>query len=185
MYFKKLIGKKCYLSPIDVNDAEIFTEWLNDMVIIINLELYSSIISLENEKAFLNNLSNDHNYSIIDMETEKIIGNCGFQNVDYVNQTAEAGIFIGDKSFWNKGYGTEALSLLADYGFKALNFHNIMLRVYEYNKKAIRCYEKTGFKQIGKRRGALLRNLERHNIVFMDLLRDEFYDLPKQERGKI
>jgi hypothetical protein len=63
MYFKKLVGKKCYLSPIDVNDAEKFTEWLNDMEILVNLQLYGGIISLENEKAFLNNLSKEHNYS--------------------------------------------------------------------------------------------------------------------------
>ena len=78
MYFKKLVGKKCYLSPIDVNDAGKFTEWLNDMEILTNLQLYSSIISVENEKTFLGNLSRDHNYSIIDLETEEIIGNCGF-----------------------------------------------------------------------------------------------------------
>ena len=64
MYFKKLIGKKCYLAPIDVNDAEKYTEWLNDMEILKNLQLYTEIISLESEKTFLNNLSKDHNYSI-------------------------------------------------------------------------------------------------------------------------
>ena len=31
MYFKKLIGKKCYLSPIDINDYEKFTEWFNNI----------------------------------------------------------------------------------------------------------------------------------------------------------
>ena len=175
MYFKKLVGKKCYLSPIDVNDAEKFTEWLNDMEISINLQLYGGTISLENERAFLSNLSKDHNYSIIDLETERLIGNCGFLDIDYVNQTAETGIFIGDKKFWNKGYGTEALSLLIDYGFKALNFHNIMLKVYEYNKSAIKCYEKIGFKLIGKRREALHRNLEKHNIIFMDIIQNEYY----------
>jgi hypothetical protein len=46
MYFKKLIGKKCYLSPIDPNDAEKFTEWLNDMEIIINLQLYNVLPTL-------------------------------------------------------------------------------------------------------------------------------------------
>jgi RimJ/RimL family protein N-acetyltransferase len=175
VYFKKLAGKKCYLSPIDVNDAEVFTEWLNDMELSVNLQLYNSIISVESEKVFLDNLSKDHNYSIIDSETNKLIGNCGFMDIDYVNQTAELGIFIGDKQFWNKGYGTEALSLLIDYGFKALNFYNIMLRVYEYNKNAIRCYEKIGFKQIGKRRKALNRNLEKHDIIFMDLLQGDFF----------
>ena len=176
MYFKKLIGKKCYLSPIDTNDAEIFAEWLNDMEVLNNLQLYSSIVSLEAEKEFLSNLSKDHNYSIIDLETNEIIGNCGFLDIDPVNQTAETGIFIGNKAYWNKGYGTEALSLLIDYGFMALNFHNIMVKVYEYNKIAIKCYEKIGFKKIGARRKALYRNLEKHDIIFMDLLRDEFYE---------
>ena len=161
---------------MDTNDAEKYTEWLNDMEILWNLQLYCGAISLENEKTFLSNLSKDHNYSIIDMETEELIGNCGFMDIDHINQTSEAGIFIGNKKIWNKGYGTEALSLLIDYGFKALNFHNIMLRVYEYNKGAIKSYEKIGFKKIGKRREALHRNLEKHNIVYMDILPDEFYE---------
>jgi len=171
MYFKKLIGKKCYLSPIEVNDAEKYTEWLNDMEILENLQLYTATISLENEKVFLNNLSKDHNYGIIDLETNELIGNCGFMDIDYINQSAEAGIFIGNKSFWNKGYGTEAFSLLIDYGFKALNFHNIMVKVYEYNKNAIKCYKKIGFKIIGIRREALHRDLQKHNIVYMDILK--------------
>ena len=176
MYFKKLAGKKCYLSPIEANDADKYTEWLNDMELLLNLQLYSSAISLENEKALLSNLSKDHNYSIVDLETDELIGNCGFMDIDHVNQTSEIGIFIGNKKIWNKGYGTEALSLLIDYGFKALNFNNIMLRVYEYNKGAIKSYEKIGFKFIGKRRKALYRNLEKHDIVYMDILPDEFYE---------
>ena len=176
MYFRKLVGKKCYLSPMDTNDAEKYTEWLNDMELLVNLQLYSGIIGLESEKGFIDSLSRDHNYSIIDIEKNELVGNCGFLDIDHVNQTAEAGIFIGNKDYRNKGYGTEAFSLLIDYGFNALNFHNIMLKVYEYNKIAIRCYEKIGFRQIGIRREALQRNLERHNIVFMDLLSNDFFE---------
>ena len=175
MYFKKLIGKKCYLSPIDVNDSDKFTGWLNDMELSINLQLYGGVINSESEKIFLTDLSKDHNYSIIDNEKNELIGNCGFMDIDHVNQIAETGIFIGNKNYRNRGYGTEALSLLIDYGFKALNFHNIMLKVYEYNKAAIRCYEKTGFKQMGTRREALHRNLQKHNIIYMDILPDDFF----------
>jgi len=160
---------------MDSNDAEKYTEWLNDMEILVNLHLYNSVISLENEKVFINELSKDHNYSIVDLETNELIGNCGFKDIDYTNQIAEAGIFLGNKKFWNKGYGTEAMSLLIDYGFKALNFHNIMLKVFEFNKRAIRCYEKTGFKRIGTRREAMQRDLKKHNIIYMDILPDEFY----------
>jgi RimJ/RimL family protein N-acetyltransferase len=176
MYFKKLIGNKCFLSPIDPNDAEKFTEWLNDLELTINLTLYNSIINAENERIFLNDLAKEHNYSIIDLETNELIGNCGFVDMDNVNQTAEVGIFIGNKNYWNKGYGSEALSLLMDYGFKALNLHNILIRVYDYNKRAKKSYEKIGFKQIGIRRESLYRNLEKHNIIYMDILPNEFYE---------
>ncbi|MCL2185336.1 MAG: GNAT family N-acetyltransferase [Treponema sp.] len=176
MYFKKMTGKKCYLSPIDVNDTQIFTQWLNDLDLTKNLILYSSSINMESEKEFLINLSKDHNYSIIDIETDQLIGNCGFSEIDYLNQTAEIGLFIGNKDYWNKGYGTEALSLLIDYGFKALNFHSIMLKVYGFNARAKKCYEKIGFKQIGIRRESLLRDLKRYDIIYMDILKDDFYE---------
>jgi RimJ/RimL family protein N-acetyltransferase len=176
MYFKKPIGKKCYLSPIDQNDAEKFTEWLNDLEILVNLQLYNGQVNLESERTILGELSKEHNYSIIANETNELIGECGLLAIDHVNQIAETGIFIGNKNYWNKGYGTEALTLLLDFGFKALNLHNIQLRVYEYNKRAIKSYEKIGFKKIGIRREAVYRNMERHGIIYMDIVSKEFYE---------
>ena len=134
------------------------------------------IINVDNERGFLNNLSKDHNYSIIDFEKNELIGNCGFLDVDYLNQTAETGLFIGNKNYWNQGYGSEALTLLLDYGFKALNLNNIMLKVYAFNKRAIKSYEKVGFKVIGKRRKGLRRGKETYDIIFMDILEKEFYE---------
>jgi RimJ/RimL family protein N-acetyltransferase len=183
MYFKKMIGKKCYLSPIDQGDAEKFAEWLNDLEVTVHLSFYPGIINTESEKGFLETLSREHNYSIINNETNTLIGNCGYINLDHVNQTAEAGIFIGNKNYWNRGYGTEALTLLADYGFKALNLHNIGLRVYAFNERAIACYQRVGFKPAGRRREALLRGQTRSDIVYMDLLADEFYAAKQQTGG--
>jgi len=171
-----MTGKKCYLSPINVNDAEKFTEWLNDFEVTQNLTLYEKSISLEAEKEILGRLAKEHNYSIIDIAANKVIGNCGYMNLNHLDQTGELGIFIGDKDYWNKGYGTEALSLLIDYGFQALNLHNIWLKVYSFNERAIKVYEKIGFKVIGRRREARLRGTERHDDIFMDILRGDFYE---------
>ncbi|MDR2941546.1 MAG: GNAT family N-acetyltransferase [Treponema sp.] len=177
MYFKKMTGQKCYLSPIDENDAEKYTEWLNDLEITVNLgPLYGSILNVDKEKDLLKELSKNHNYSIIDLETNELIGNCGFLEIDNLNQTAEIGIFIGNKNFWNKGYGTEALVLLMDYGFKAINLHNITLRVFPFNERGMKCYEKIGFKLIGKRRESLKRGNKVYDIIYMDILNKEFYE---------
>jgi len=176
MYYKKMVGKKCYLSPIDVADADKFTEWLNDMEVIINLQRYSKNLDLNTENQKLAELAKGHNYAIINSENEELIGNCGFMEIDNLNQTGEIGIFIGNKIYWNKGYGTEALTLLLDYGFKALNLHNVQLRVYSFNVRAIKSYEKIGFKTYGKRREALLRGKERYDLIHMDILYNEFYE---------
>ena len=176
MYFRKLVGKKCYLSPIDINDAGKFTEWLNDLEVTQYLSaMYPRAINAQNEKGFLEKLAKEHNYSIIDIETNELIGSCGFIGLDHLNQTAEIGIFIGNKTHWNKGIGTEALILLLDYGFMALNLHNIQLRVYSFNERAIKSYKKIGFKTIGNRREALRRGNKLYDIIFMDILYDEFY----------
>jgi RimJ/RimL family protein N-acetyltransferase len=182
MYFKKMVGKKCYLSPIDINDAEKYVEWLNDPEVIINLTFYNRIISMANEKTFLEDLSKDHHYAIIDKNTDELIGTCGFIKIDHLNQTAEIGIFIGNKNYWNKGYGSEALTLLVDYGFKALNLHNIGLTVYQFNKRAMAAYEKVGFKNMGKRREALKRGDKTYDIIYMDILSNEFYDMDDRSR---
>ena len=176
MYYKKLIGQKCYLSPIDINDSDKFVEWLNDIEVTKNLNLYPMQINNENEKEILKSLANLQNYSIIDIENNKLIGSCGFINIDHLNQTGEASIFIGDKNYWNKGYGSEALKLLLDYGFKALNLYSVFLQVFGFNERAIKTYEKIGFKKIGIRRQCDIRNRERHDLILYDILVDEFYN---------
>ncbi|MCL2557040.1 MAG: GNAT family N-acetyltransferase, partial [Treponema sp.] len=146
---------------MDARDAEKFTAWLNDLEVTENLLLYEKSISLAAEREILEKLSRSHNYSIIDIARDEIIGNCGYADLDHVDQAGEVGIFIGDKSYWNKGYGTEALGLLLDFGFKALNLHNIFLRVASFNERAIKSYEKVGFKVFGRHREALLRGDKR------------------------
>ena len=175
MYFKKMIGERCYLSPIDTDDAAKYTEWLNDMDIVQYLSLAHMVISMQSEQEVLKNLSRDHNYGIIENTENRLVGNCGLMDIDHINQTAEAGIFIGDKEFLNRSFGREALSLLIDYSFRYLNLQNIMLRVYSFNERAIKCYGNIGFKTIGTRRNAIRRNLKVHDFIFMDIIPDDFY----------
>ncbi len=180
MYFKKLVGEKCYLSPMDENDAEKFTEWLNDLEMTQYLvNLHTRVITMETEKEILKKIANEHNYSIIDISSNELIGSCSFLKMDNLNQSAVVGIFIGNKNYWNKGYGRDALSLLMDYGFKVLNLHTISLRVASFNERAIKCYEKIGFKIFGRKRECLLKGGRRYDMIYMDILYNEFYEKNK------
>jgi RimJ/RimL family protein N-acetyltransferase len=175
-YFKKLIGEKCYLSPMSMKDVEQYTEWLNDFDVTVNLVLFERVISVENEKDILERMikSDDFVFAIVDKEKDELIGNCGLHRIDSVDRKAEFGIFIGNKEYWNKGYGTEATNLILDFAFNGLNLNNIMLEVYAYNKAAIHVYEKCGFTIIGKRRQARFIGGEYHDVVYMDILASEY-----------
>ena len=97
MYVKKLIGTQCYLSPLNLEDAEQYAVWLNDVEVIENLQLSSSIISVEGEREFLKKLAQEHNYGIIDLKTNHLLGNVGFIDINHLHRTAEIGIFIGER----------------------------------------------------------------------------------------
>ncbi|SCL87639.1 GNAT family N-acetyltransferase [Sporanaerobacter sp. PP17-6a] len=175
MYFKKIVGQKCYLSPINEEDYEKYTEWVNDMEVAAGLIFASNLIGPEAEKLTLERLSIDgYNFAIIDIKKDELIGNCGFPKLDQLNKAGEVGIFIGNKDYWGKGYGQEVLKLLLDFGFNILNLHNISLKVYSFNQQAIKCYKKVGFKEAGRIRESKFIAGKAYDEIFMDILDKEY-----------
>lgn len=176
-YFNKIDGDNIYLSPINIEDAEIYVKWLCNPNISDMLHSTKRVFNLVNEKEFLEKrLANgDYIFSIIRKRDDIIIGNIGINDIDLVDRTATLGIFIGDIDNHNKGYGSEALKLLLNYGFGVLNLNNIDLHVFDFNKKAIACYKKVGFKEYGRRHKAYYINGEYHDEISMEILKDDFY----------
>lgn len=172
-YFKKIEGERIYLSPMNEEDYEKYTAWINDLEISLNLGNAHQIYTLTKEKEILKEIS-ENSFAIIEKKNDKLIGNCGLIDIEHVTRKAELGIFIGEKEYWDKGFGTEAIKLLLDYGFNLLNLHNIMLEVFSFNKRAIKVYKKIGFKEIGRRREAREIAGKKYDEVFMDILSHEF-----------
>jgi RimJ/RimL family protein N-acetyltransferase len=176
-YYKKLIGKQCYLSPCRPGDAEKWAEWFNDLAVTIPLgdEAYlPSTLESEQETVASMIKNRDHVFSIVDLQSDELIGRCLLFGVDHVNQTAMFGIVIGEKAYWGKGYGQEATRLTLDYGFNLLNLNSIMLGVFAFNTQAINCYLKVGFKEIGRRRQARIIGEKKYDAILMDILAEEF-----------
>ncbi len=173
-YLKKIVGRKCYLSPINIDDADKYAEWLADIEVSRFLQITHQILTVPMEREILSKLSNDNILAIVDLKSDELIGSCGFVELDLLNKKAEYGIFIGNKGYWGKGYGKEATTLALDFGFNILNLNNIMLKVYSYNKGAIKCYEKCGFKLIGRRRSTRIINKTAYDEIYMDILASEF-----------
>ena len=176
-YFRKLSGERLYLSPINTDDAAIYTKWLNDFTVSGGLGNFRMMISLDSEKKLLEQLTNEgHNYAIVLDNDDILIGNIGLMEIDNINRSATVGLFIGESENRDKGYGSEALRLILDFGFKTLNLHNIMLHVHSDNKQAIACYKKVGFKEFGRRSEAKYKNASYIDDVHMEILDVDFYN---------
>ena len=174
-YFKKLEGERIYLSPINVEDNLQYTKWMNDLNVTINLGNFSRNFSIEKEKEAVQRLANDEgNFAIVLKDGDKLIGNCSLFDIDRVHRVATLGIFIGEEEDRGKGYGVEAIELILSYGFRVLSLNNIMLKVFSFNERAIKAYEKVGFKEIGRRRKSYLINNKCYDEVYMDVIQEEY-----------
>lgn len=176
-YYKKLVGEKCYLSPCCAEDAEKWTEWDNDLQITLPLgdEAYTPY-ALESSRASVEDVIKQHRhvFSIVDLATDTLIGRCLLFDINQVDRNAMLGIVIGEKSYWGRGYGQDATRLLLDYAFNLLNLNSVMLGAFSFNERAINCYRKVGFKEIGRRRQARIIGQRMFDAILMDILAEEF-----------
>jgi RimJ/RimL family protein N-acetyltransferase len=173
-YFQKIIGDRLYLSPINIEDAEQYTKWLNDPAVAVPLGQYKNLMSLPNEKKELESLTSEgHNYAIVLKDGDCLIGNISLFEIDHLSRRATLGLFIGDEEKRGKGYGTEAIQLLLEYGFDTLNLNNVMLQCDSDNKQGIACYRKVGFREFGRRRSSTFKSGNYLDTVYMDILRHE------------
>lgn len=100
-------------------------------------------------------------YKVINKSTNEIIGHADFSNINKLSKKARiCSVLIGEKEYRNKGYGTKIIDELVSIGFNKMKLHRIDLGVYDFNKQAIKCYQKCGFE---------IEGLLKDNIKFNDL----------------
>lgn len=119
-------------------------------------------------------------FSIRTLVDDKLIGELGLDVVNWVGRDAFVGLGIGETEYWSKGYGTDAMNILLRFAFTEINLKRVTLGVFEYNPRAIRSYEKAGFRHEGHLRSLLNREGRRWDEVFMGILREEWMELNNQ-----
>ena len=113
----------------------------------------------------------------IDTKDGKHIGNCGYYNVDEDRGEAEVGITIGDRNYWSRGYGTDAMKALVDYIFGETGLNRVYLKSLDWNIRAHRSFQKNGFVPCGR----IIR--DGYNFVFMEM-RCEWWRRRQVETGE-
>lgn len=174
-YFKKISGEHIYLSPVNPEDTEQFTRWVNDPAVAKKLGMYHRNFSLPTEQKFLEQMAgDDYAFAIVLHEGDRLLGSISLMEVSFPAGSAVLGLFIGDAGQRGKGYGTEAIRILLAYAFDTLNLQNIMLTVNADNAQGIACYQKAGFKEFGRRRNAGYKDGVYFDVVYMEILRSDF-----------
>ena len=171
-----LIGERIYLRPLEREDAAVFVPWVNDQEITRNLILYRPM-NRDIEEEFIARASKEQGgmvFGIALKKDDRLIGNTALHAVHGKDRHAGFGILIGDKTEWDRGYGTEVTALMVEYGFKTLNLNRIWLHVYEFNERGRRAYEKVGFRVEGTLRKHYFREGKYWDVIVMGLLRDEW-----------
>src|SRR5215213_3364717 len=113
-------------------------------------------------------------FTIYTLPELRPIGIANIRDFSNPHGTAEFGIAIGGAQDRGQGLGTEATRLILDYAFTVLGVYNVWLDTLAYNHGAIRAYEKAGFREIGRRRGARMLAGKRYDVVLMDCIADDF-----------
>jgi RimJ/RimL family protein N-acetyltransferase len=115
-------------------------------------------------------------FSIRSTQTEELLGDLVLEIVQWSAGEAFVGLAIGDRKLWGQGYGTEAMQLGLQFAFTELNLRRVTLTVFEYNPRAIRSYEKAGFRHEGRCRQALCREGRRWDVLYMGILREAWLE---------
>ena len=181
-----IYGKRVRLRAAERDDISKFHEWVNDPEVTRGLALYLPMSFADEENWFNTLAKRDQKEKPLAIEIRKgknwkLVGNCGVFDLDPVSSSAELGIMIGDKSEWNKGYGSEVMSLLVKHCFETLNLNRAFLKVYTENIRAVRSYEKAGFVLEGRLREAVYKHGKYDDVLIMSVLRSEWTSRNKEK----
>jgi RimJ/RimL family protein N-acetyltransferase len=120
-------------------------------------------------------------FSIHTLVDDRLIGQIGLYEVFWPHREAFMGIHIGERAFWGKGYGTDALRALLRYAFEEVNLQRVALSVLEGNERAMRSYAKCGFHYEGRQRRVWAYDGQRWDEIYMGLLREEWLAINNEQ----
>jgi RimJ/RimL family protein N-acetyltransferase len=170
-----IYGKKTRLRRMERKDIPTFVRWLNDPEVREFLTMYRPFSMAEEEKWFERQLQGQESEIFaIEALDGVLIGSVALHNINWQCRHVELAIVIGEKEYWGKGYGSDAISALLRFVFDEMNLHRVFLQVRDDNARAIRAYEKCGFQHEGRMRETIYSGGRYYDELCMGVLRHEF-----------
>lgn len=174
-HWRRVPGKRVYLSPLRSEDAERIAGWRNDPALTPYWDSGTSSCSLEKTREDVEEMMNHgYHYAIVSAEQERLLGVGSITGVSHLNQSGFLWLAPGDSEFWTNGCGQEAVGLLLEYSFHILNLYAVTVWAPDDQQTKLDCLQACGFRVIGRRRELIRSGRRRLDTVYMDMLADEF-----------
>jgi RimJ/RimL family protein N-acetyltransferase len=175
-------GKLVRIRAYETFDLDAVMAWVNDQEVTRNLGggPLAFPVSRVQEEQFLEVAARsgaDATNKVFAIETiaeRKYIGGIDLRGINWLDRQAEIGIVIGDKSYWSKGYGTDAMRVIMRIGFDQMALNKLWLKVLAFNQRALRCYEKCGFRREGVLREDRFVDGKYYDGIVMGILEREY-----------
>lgn len=171
------------LREIERKDLDSINKWRNNKDLIDHLGAPFRYINYDVDNKWFDSYMNNRNTNIrcsIVEDDDKILGLVSLVSIDYMNQSAELHIMIGNEENQNKGIGTFAVKTILKHAFLNMNLNRIELTVLEDNLRAQHLYEKTGFIKEGTKRKSKYKNGKFVDMLMYSVLREEFIQINKE-----
>ncbi|HBM80724.1 MAG: GNAT family N-acetyltransferase [Clostridiales bacterium] len=163
-------GEYTVLREAGMEDAEIMTSWQNDKEIMDYLHFVYPV-SKGQQEDYITNVKCSKNDALFMVENEENvpIGLCKLKDINWINGTAGIEIVICAKNCWGRGYGYDALKTLTEYALMQLNLCTLYANITEKNEKAVKCFQKAGYKIEGVLYNRTFAHGEMKNVISMSI----------------
>jgi diamine N-acetyltransferase len=173
-----LSGERAALGPLRIDYAPQLSPWFNDPVVRQGLA-HRGLVDEQAERRWIEKMGDQAAeyrpstivFAIHDRADGAVVGVLGLERIDWAFGRCELGIFVGQRR--GTGLGTDACRLALAWAFTIMSLHNVMLETYAYNEAALRAYRAAGFREIGRRRDAVVALGRRHDVILMDATPDD------------
>jgi len=170
-----IAGEHVILRAFERDDADRCYRWMNDPNIVRTLKTRYPI-AFQNEAEWLDKAmhpaQSERHFAVERKDDRQHIGNASIHDIEWVSRTAAFGLFIGEPSAWNRGFGSDAIRTLVRFAFEEMNLRKLRIDVFEYNERAKHVLEAQGFVQEGRLRQEFYREGSYHDIVILSVFRE-------------
>jgi RimJ/RimL family protein N-acetyltransferase len=167
------------LRELERKDLDVINKWRNDSELIAFLGAPFRYINLDVDmkwfETYMNNRNNAVRCAVTEDISDEILGLVSLVSINYINQSAEFHLMIGERKNQGKGMGTFAVQAMLNHAFNNMNLQRVELLVLADNRRAIHLYEKCGFKYEGRKRKSNYKNGKFVDTLMYSVLKSEYY----------